>query len=66
MVAICLTAGYEYENAIDHLIALHQQDELFQDGAAKELIMTLIGMLKESQPEISSRAQQKLSNLLIK
>ena len=54
MVAICLTAGYEYENAIDHLIALHQQDDLFQDGAAKELIMTLIGMLKESQDRKST------------
>jgi len=65
-LAICLTAEYEYEEAIDHLLTLHQQDELFQDGAAKELIMTLINMLKESRPEISSRAQQRLSNLLIK
>ncbi|RDH84791.1 MAG: co-chaperone YbbN [endosymbiont of Galathealinum brachiosum] len=65
-LAICLTAEYEYEKAIDHLLMLHQQDESFQDGAAKELIMTLIGMLKDSRPEISSRAQQRLSNLLIK
>lgn len=63
-LAICLTAEYEYEQAIDQLLALHQQDESFQDGAAKELAITLIGMLKESQPEVSSRAQQRLSNLL--
>ena len=63
-LAICLTAEYEYEQAIDQLLALHQQDESFQEGAAKELAITLIGMLKESQPEVSSRAQQRLSNLL--
>ena len=64
-LAICLTAKYEYEQAIEHLLILHQQDESFQDGAAKELAITLIGMLKATQPEIASRAQTKLSNLII-
>ena len=64
-LAICLTAKYEYEQAIEQLLILHQQDESFQDGAAKELAITLIGMLKATQPEIASRAQTKLSNLLI-
>lgn len=64
-LAICLTAKYDYEHAIEQLLILHQQDESFQDGAAKELAITLIGMLKATQPEIASRAQTKLSNLLI-
>jgi len=64
-LAICLTAKYEYEQAIEQLLILHQQDESFQDGAAKELAITLIGMLKTTQPEMASRAQTKLSNLLI-
>ena len=64
-LAICLTAKYEYEQAIEQLLLLHQQDESFQDGAAKELAITLIAMLKSSQPEMASSAQTKLSNLLI-
>ena len=64
-LAICLTANYEYEKAIDQLLILHQQNESFQDGAAKELAITLIAMLKTSQPEMASRVQTKLSNLLI-
>ncbi len=65
-LAICLTAEYEYEQAIEHLLALHQQDEMFEDGAPKELTMTMINMLRQTQPEIAGRAQQKLSNILIK
>lgn len=64
-LAICLTAKYDYDDAIEQLLILHQQDESFQDGAAKELAITLIGMLKATQPEVASRAQTKLSNLLI-
>jgi len=71
-LAICLTAEYEYEQAIEQLLILHQQDEWqderqdepFQSGAARELAITLINMLKPTQPEIARRAQQQLSNLL--
>ena len=65
-LAICLTAEYKYEQAVEQLLIMHEQDESFQDGAAKELAITLIGMLKVTQPEIASRVQTKLSNLLIK
>lgn len=64
-LAICLTAKYEYEQAVEQLLILHQQDESFQDGAAKELAMTVISMLKATQPETAKHAQTKLSNLLI-
>ncbi len=63
-LAICLTAEYKYEQAIEHLLTLHQQDELFEQGAAKELAITLIRMLKTTQPEIASQAQQRLANIL--
>jgi putative thioredoxin len=63
-LAVCLTAEYAYENALTHLLKLHQQDESFQDGAAKELMVTLINMLKQTQPEVASKAQQQLFNYL--
>jgi len=64
-LAICLTAEYKYERAVEQLLLMHEQDESFQDGAAKELAMTIIGMLKATDPEIARRTQTKLSNLLI-
>lgn len=64
-LAICLTAKYEYEQAVEQLLIIHQQDGEFQDGAAKELAITVIGMLKATQPDIAHRVQTKLSNLLI-
>lgn len=63
-LAICLTAEYGYKEALAHLLKLHQQDEFFQEGAAKELMVTLISMLKETHPEIANKAQQQLSNYL--
>ncbi|MCW8935038.1 MAG: tetratricopeptide repeat protein [Gammaproteobacteria bacterium] len=63
-LAICLTAIYQYEEALNHLLTIHKQDESFQDGAAKELIITLIAMLKTSQPEVASKAQTQLSNMI--
>ncbi len=63
-LAICLTAEYAYEKALANLLKLHQQDESFQEGAAKELMVTLIKMLKETHPEIANKAQQQLSNHL--
>jgi len=63
-LAVCLTAEYDYEKALAHLLDLHKQDEGFQDGAAKELMVTLINMLKQTQPDVASKAQQQLSNYL--
>ena len=63
-LAICLTAEYAYEKALEYLLQLHKQDGAFQEGAAKELMITLINMLKQTQPEVASKAQQQLSNYL--
>ncbi len=65
-LAICLTANYQYEEAITHLIDVFKVEEEFLEGASKELLMTLIGMLKTTRPEIASNAQQQLSNLVAK
>jgi len=62
-LAICLTAMHQIEQAIDHLLTIHKQDESFQNGAAKELAITLIDMLKATHPEIASKAQRQLSNM---
>ena len=63
-LAICLTATHQIEQAIDHLLTIHKHDESFQDGAAKELAITLIDMLKATHPELASKAQKQLSNMM--
>ena len=36
-----------------------------REGTARELIITLTGILKEKEPNLAKSAQQKRSNLLI-
>ena len=63
-LAVCLTAEYQYSEAIDQLFILQQEQPDFREGAAKELLTTLITMLKNTHPEIAQPAQTRLANLL--
>ena len=63
-LAICMIAEYETMSAINHLFYILEKDADFKQGAAKELIVALIGILKEKEPDVAKSTQQKLSNLL--
>ena len=63
-LAICLIAEYEIKSAIDHLFIIINNDLAFKDGAAKELVIALIAILKEKEPELAKQTQQQLSNLM--
>lgn len=63
-LAICQIAEYEMMAAIDQLFYILERNLAFKDGAAKELLIVLIGVLKEKEPEIAKQTQQRLSNLL--
>jgi len=63
-LSIRFIAEYQYQEALDQLFVLHQYDAEFNDGAAKELLMTLINMLKSTNPDIANAAQIRLSNLM--
>lgn len=63
-LAICLLAEYEAIAAIDHLFYILERNADFRDGAAKELLIVLIGVLKEKEPVLAKETQQRLSNLL--
>jgi putative thioredoxin len=63
-LAICMIAEYETKSAIDHLFYILEKNAEHKDGAAKELIVALIGILKEKEPDVAKSTQQKLSNLL--
>jgi len=63
-LAICMIAEYETKSAIDHLFYILENNAEYKDGAARELIIALIGILKDKEPEVAKNTQQKLSNLL--
>lgn len=63
-LAICMIAEYETMTAINHLFYILENSVDYNGGAAKELIIALIGILKEKEPEVAKDTQQKLSNLL--
>lgn len=63
-LAICLIADYEMKSAIDHLFIILNNDLTFKDGAAKELVIALIAILKEKEPELAQQTQLQLSNLM--
>ena len=65
-LAICQVAKHQYQNAMEHLFAIQTASADFQNGAAKEMIITLIRMLTPSMPAEAQDYQRRLSNLLAK
>lgn len=63
-LAICLIADYETVAAVDQLFYILQRNAEFKEGAAKELIIAMIGILKEKEPVLAKEMQQRLSNLV--
>jgi putative thioredoxin len=63
-LAICLIADYDTVAAVDQLFYILQRNAEFKEGAAKELIIAMVGILKEKEPVLAKEIQQKLSNLV--
>lgn len=63
-LAICLLAEYETMAAIEELFYILENKADYKDGAAKEMIIVLVGSMKEKEPEVAQSIQQRLSNML--
>ena len=63
-LAICQVADYKYQQAMDNLFMIQQADAEYKDGAAREMIITLVNMLTPSAPELAQEYRRKLANLL--
>ena len=63
-LAICQIAKHQYDNAMDILFKLMADEPNFQQGAPREMIVTLIQMLTPSNPEQAKAYQRTLSNYL--
>jgi len=65
-LAICLVAQHDFKQAMDHLLYMVQHMADFNDGAAREMMITLLRMIKENSPELAAEYQRKLSNIMAK
>ena len=63
-LAICQVARHDYHVAMDNLFHILAHDPDYREGAAREMIVTIINMLTPAEPELAQEYRRKLSNLL--
>lgn len=63
-LSVCLVAGHDYDGAMAQLFSLLEMKPDYQDGAAKEMIVTITNMLSPNNPEQANAYRQRLSSLL--
>lgn len=63
-LSICLVAEHDYRQAMDHLFAILQQQPDYKQGAAREMIISLINMLAPNEPELAQEFRRRLGNVL--
>lgn len=57
-------AQYQYDEAVENLFTIHQQDADYKEGAAKEMLINLSNMLAPVNNEQAQEIRRKLGNLL--
>ncbi len=63
-LALCLVARHGYVQAFDQLFYIVEREREFKQGAAREMISTLINMLKPNDPGLAQVYRRRLSNTL--
>ena len=61
--AKCLAAGGKYEGALENLLAVLERDKTYQDGAAKEMMVKIFGIVGK-RSELADAYREKLASLL--
>lgn len=62
--AICEIAQHNTQQALDHLFYIQQNNAEFKDGAAKEMIITIINTIAPNDPETANKYRAQLAELL--
>lgn len=62
--AVRLVSFYQYEDAINHLFFIIENDVNYKEGAAKELFITITNMITPVNNDLAQEFRRKLSNLL--
>jgi putative thioredoxin len=61
-LAVCLVAEHDYQGALESLFAIFEQEPDYKQGAAREMIATIINMLSQTETELAKRYRQRLGN----
>ena len=62
--AICEISQHNYQQALDHLLYIQQNNADFKEGAAREMIITIVNTLAPNNPEIAQNYRTQLAGLL--
>ncbi|MDT8452618.1 MAG: tetratricopeptide repeat protein [Gammaproteobacteria bacterium] len=63
-LSVCLVAGHNYDGAMEQLFSLLKMKPDYEDGAAREMIVTIINMLSPNNPEQAKAYRKRLSSML--
>jgi len=62
--AICEIAQHDYPQALDHLFYIQQNNAEFKDGAAREMIVTIIDTIAQNDSQMAQQYRSKLAGML--
>lgn len=63
-LAICQVAQHKYRDAMENLLTIHNAEPDYKDGAAKQMIATIVNMLSPTNPALAQEYRRKLANIL--
>lgn len=62
--AICEIAQHNTQQALDHLFYIQQNNAEFKEGAAREMIITIINTIAPDNPEMAQQYRTRLAGML--
>ena len=62
--AICEIALNNYQQALDYLFYIQQNNADFKEGAAREMIVTIINTIAPNHPEMAQQYRTQLAGIL--
>jgi len=62
--AICELAQHDTQQALDHLFYIQQNNADYKDGAAREMIITIINTIAPNDPETAQQYRAQLAGIL--
>lgn len=62
--AICEIAQHNYQQALDHLFHIQQHNADFKEGAAREMIITVLNTIAPNNPEMAQQYRTQLAGML--
>ncbi len=63
-LALHMIVKHQYKEAAEHLFAIMQNHADYKDGAARELIITIINMMTPVDNELAQEIRRRLANML--